>query len=101
MLYDSVHTQLFTLPDDTLVLPAHDYKGRTASSIGALAWAVWGGLWLGGLTVQPCAKGVDQSPAPTPHTHTHTHTPPRARARVRARARTRARQARRKRTTRA
>lgn len=34
MLYDSVHTKLFTLPDATLVYPAHDYKGRTGSSIG-------------------------------------------------------------------
>jgi glyoxylase-like metal-dependent hydrolase (beta-lactamase superfamily II)/rhodanese-related sulfurtransferase len=33
-LYRSVHEQLFTLPDDTLVFPAHDYKGRTASSVG-------------------------------------------------------------------
>jgi glyoxylase-like metal-dependent hydrolase (beta-lactamase superfamily II) len=32
-LYDSVHTQLFTLPPDTLVYPAHDYKGRTVSTI--------------------------------------------------------------------
>lgn len=33
-LYDSVHRQLFTLSDDTLVYPAHDYKGRTHSTIG-------------------------------------------------------------------
>jgi len=33
-LYDSVHTQLFTLPDSTIVYPAHDYKGRTSSTIG-------------------------------------------------------------------
>lgn len=33
-LYDSVHNHLFKLPDSTLVYPAHDYKGRTASSIG-------------------------------------------------------------------
>jgi glyoxylase-like metal-dependent hydrolase (beta-lactamase superfamily II) len=26
LLYDSVHSKLFTLPDDTLVYPAHDYK---------------------------------------------------------------------------
>lgn len=32
-LYDSVHGQLFTLPPDTLVYPAHDYKGRTVSTI--------------------------------------------------------------------
>lgn len=33
-LYNSVHSKLFTLPDETLVYPAHDYKGRTCSSIG-------------------------------------------------------------------
>lgn len=33
-LYDSVHTQLFSLPDYTTVYPAHDYKGRTESKIG-------------------------------------------------------------------
>jgi sulfur dioxygenase len=33
-LYDSVHTKLFTLPDDCVVYPAHDYKGRTSSTIG-------------------------------------------------------------------
>lgn len=33
-LYDSVHTQIFSLPDDTIVYPAHDYKERTQSSIG-------------------------------------------------------------------
>ena len=32
-LYDSVHEQLFSLPDTTIVYPAHDYKGRTQSSI--------------------------------------------------------------------
>lgn len=34
-LYDSLTGKLFTLPDDTLVYPAHDYKGRTHSTIGA------------------------------------------------------------------
>jgi len=34
-LYDSVTTKLFTLPDTTLVLPAHDYSGRRFSTIGA------------------------------------------------------------------
>lgn len=34
-LYDSIHTQLFTLPPETLVYPGHDYQGRTVSSIGA------------------------------------------------------------------
>lgn len=32
-LYDSVHKKLFTLPEDTKVYPAHDYRGQTASSI--------------------------------------------------------------------
>ena len=30
-LYRSVHEKLFTLPDETLVYPGHDYKGRTVS----------------------------------------------------------------------
>jgi sulfur dioxygenase len=34
-LYQSVTTQLFTLPDATIVWPGHDYHGRTQSSIGA------------------------------------------------------------------
>jgi uncharacterized NAD(P)/FAD-binding protein YdhS/glyoxylase-like metal-dependent hydrolase (beta-lactamase superfamily II) len=33
-LYDAVTEKLFTLPDETLVYPAHDYKGRTVSTIG-------------------------------------------------------------------
>lgn len=33
-LFDSVHQKLFTLPDDTLVYPGHDYNGRVSSSIG-------------------------------------------------------------------
>ncbi|MBV9389851.1 MAG: FAD/NAD(P)-binding protein [Chroococcidiopsidaceae cyanobacterium CP_BM_ER_R8_30] len=33
-LYDSVTQRLFTLPDDTLVYPAHDYKGCSVSTIG-------------------------------------------------------------------
>jgi sulfur dioxygenase len=33
-LYDSVTTKLFTLPDETIVYPAHDYNGRTQSTIG-------------------------------------------------------------------
>ncbi len=31
-LYDSIQ-KIFTLPDETLVYPAHDYEGRTMSSI--------------------------------------------------------------------
>jgi glyoxylase-like metal-dependent hydrolase (beta-lactamase superfamily II) len=34
-LYDAIHARLFTLPDDTLVWPAHDYQGRTHTTIGA------------------------------------------------------------------
>ncbi len=34
-LYDSITQLLFTLPDDTLVWPGHDYQGRTHSCIGA------------------------------------------------------------------
>eukprot|EP00040_Diaphanoeca_grandis_P039136 m.258214 g.258214 ORF g.258214 m.258214 type:complete len:233 (+) comp36283_c0_seq1:166-864(+) len=33
-LYDSVHTRIFTLPDDCAVFPAHDYKGHTQSTVG-------------------------------------------------------------------
>jgi sulfur dioxygenase len=33
-LYDSITRKLFTLPDATLVLPAHDYNGKTSSTIG-------------------------------------------------------------------
>ncbi len=33
-LFKSVHEKLFTLPDETLVYPAHDYKGYTSSSVG-------------------------------------------------------------------
>ncbi len=33
-LYDSITRRLFALPDDTIVLPAHDYHGRTSSTIG-------------------------------------------------------------------
>jgi sulfur dioxygenase len=32
-LYDSVTQRLFTLPSDTIVFPAHDYKGMTLSTI--------------------------------------------------------------------
>ncbi len=32
-LYHSIHEKLFSLPDDTLVYPAHDYEGRRVSSI--------------------------------------------------------------------
>lgn len=33
-LFKSVHEKLFALPKETLVWPAHDYKGRSVSTIG-------------------------------------------------------------------
>jgi glyoxylase-like metal-dependent hydrolase (beta-lactamase superfamily II) len=33
-LYHSITSQLFSLPDETLVYPGHDYQGRQVSSIG-------------------------------------------------------------------
>ncbi len=32
-LYNSIHNKLFSLPDETLVYPGHDYEGRFVSSI--------------------------------------------------------------------
>ena len=32
--FDSITQKLFTLPDQTLVFPAHDYRGHTRSTIG-------------------------------------------------------------------
>ena len=33
-LFHSIREQLFTLPDECIVYPAHDYDGRTSSTIG-------------------------------------------------------------------
>jgi sulfur dioxygenase len=33
-LYRSIHEQLFSRPDETLIYPGHDYQGRQVSSIG-------------------------------------------------------------------
>jgi len=33
-LYDSVHREIFSLPDDCAVYPAHDYKGFNVSYVG-------------------------------------------------------------------
>jgi rhodanese-related sulfurtransferase len=33
-LYRSVQEGIFSLPDETLIYPAHDYKGRTVSTVG-------------------------------------------------------------------
>ena len=32
-LYESVHDRIFSLPDDTLLYPGHDYKGRTVTTV--------------------------------------------------------------------
>lgn len=32
-LFDSIRTKIFSLPDETLLYPGHDYKGHTHSSI--------------------------------------------------------------------
>lgn len=33
-LYDSVWNEILSLPDETVLYPAHDYKGRTSSTVG-------------------------------------------------------------------
>ena len=33
-MYQSIHTQIFTLPDHCLLYPGHDYKGLTTTSVG-------------------------------------------------------------------
>ncbi|KAL1131938.1 hypothetical protein AAG570_011549 [Ranatra chinensis] len=33
-LYDSVHTQILSLPDNFKLYPAHDYKGLTVTTVG-------------------------------------------------------------------
>ena len=34
-LFNSIHKKLYSLPDNVLVYPGHDYKGFTSSTIGA------------------------------------------------------------------
>ena len=34
ILHQSIHREIFRLPDDTTVYPGHDYNGRTASTVG-------------------------------------------------------------------
>lgn len=33
-LYDSIHQQIFSLPDEVIVYPGHDYNGNTQSTVG-------------------------------------------------------------------
>ena len=33
-LYQSVNREIFSLPSDTLIFPAHDYRGHTMSTVG-------------------------------------------------------------------
>lgn len=33
-LYHSINDKIFSLPDDTVIYPGHDYKGQTASTVG-------------------------------------------------------------------
>ena len=33
-LYRSVHEQIYSLPEDTIVCPGHDYRGHTTSTVG-------------------------------------------------------------------
>lgn len=33
LLYESVHKHIFSLPNDTLLYPAHDYHGRTVTTV--------------------------------------------------------------------
>ena len=33
-LWESIHDKIFSLPDNTLVYPGHDYRGQTASTVG-------------------------------------------------------------------
>jgi glyoxylase-like metal-dependent hydrolase (beta-lactamase superfamily II) len=33
-LYRSIHEKIFTLPDDALLYPAHDYRGHTVTTVG-------------------------------------------------------------------
>ena len=33
-LFDSIHTQILSLPDEVIVYPGHDYNGNTQSTVG-------------------------------------------------------------------
>lgn len=34
VLWDSIHSKFFSLPDETVIYPGHDYEGRAISSVG-------------------------------------------------------------------
>ncbi len=34
IMYQAIHQQIFSLPDECLVYPGHDYEGRTVSTVG-------------------------------------------------------------------
>jgi len=34
LLFDSVRNRIFALPDETLLFPGHDYRGRTVTTVG-------------------------------------------------------------------
>ncbi len=34
VLFDSINNKIFTLPDETLIYPAHDYNGKRVSCVG-------------------------------------------------------------------
>ena len=34
ILFDSINNKIFTLPDETLIYPAHDYNGKRVSCVG-------------------------------------------------------------------
>ncbi|MCZ6870144.1 MAG: MBL fold metallo-hydrolase [Gammaproteobacteria bacterium] len=34
IMYQAIHEQIFSLPDECLVYPGHDYEGRTVSTVG-------------------------------------------------------------------
>lgn len=33
-LFDSIHKKIFSLPDETLIYPGHDYNGKTVTTVG-------------------------------------------------------------------
>lgn len=67
-LYDNVHAKIFSLPPETLVYPAHDYKGLMVSTVHeektlnprrGLSWRRKSGLRLGCVLVVLTRGGDD------------------------------------------